>query len=250
MLTLIGRRSATTGRVEGQPALRRLRGRRDDRARRARGCSCAGGAARRAAGDRRAGRRCAALTLEALALGLLHGPAELLPVSSSGHVAARAVAAAAGRSPAGTARGARSSRSRCTPAPRAALAARSLRPLRGCGRALLAAARAAAGGRGLRARAADRGAARHAGDAGRGLLAGAAALALADRSPRDAPASATPDSRDGLALGCAQAAALVPGRLAQRRDARRGAGARLRPRGRLAALVRRSRCRCSPARRR
>ena len=31
-------------------------------------------------------------TRDALALGLLHGPAELLPISSSGHVARRAVA--------------------------------------------------------------------------------------------------------------------------------------------------------------
>ena len=61
---------------------------------------------------------------EAVALGLLHGPVELLPVSSSGHVAARAVAAGLGGEPRGRRDGARSSRSRCTPGRRAALRAR------------------------------------------------------------------------------------------------------------------------------
>src|SRR5829696_2304686 len=49
------------------------------------GCTCAGGAGARRPASRPPMRR---TDREALALGLLHGPAELVPVSSSGHVAA------------------------------------------------------------------------------------------------------------------------------------------------------------------
>ena len=50
------------------------------------GCSCGGGAGGRA--PRRAGRRCHALTSRPRSSGCCTGPVELLPVSSSGHVAA------------------------------------------------------------------------------------------------------------------------------------------------------------------
>ena len=78
-----------------------------------------------------------------------------------------------------------------------------------------------------------------------GLLVGAAALALADRVERD-----TPPRRPGLALGLAQAAALAPGRVADRRDARRRAGARATRGRRLRGCRSGSPGRCWPGRRR
>src|SRR6185312_6266775 len=84
--------------MEGRAALRRLRraraaGRRDRRVGRAPPARPRRGAAVRAARRRARARRRSdgvseSLPLrEALALGVLHGPAELLPISSSGHVA-------------------------------------------------------------------------------------------------------------------------------------------------------------------
>ena len=61
---------------------------------------------------------------EVVALGLIQGPAELLPVSSSAHVAALPLLLGWEHARAGRARGARRSRSRCTPAARSALAGR------------------------------------------------------------------------------------------------------------------------------
>ena len=85
MLTFIGKQAGDNWeKLEGQPALRRLRGRGDDRARRDLAVRPlapeAHGPSRRPASPppmRRA---------EAVALGLLQGPAELLPISSSAHV--------------------------------------------------------------------------------------------------------------------------------------------------------------------
>ena len=120
--------------------------------------------------------------------GCCTGPVELLPVSSSGHVAARAVAARAGRSP-GTARGARSSRSRCTRARRRALLVVSREPLRRPRPALLAAAVAPAGAR----RAACSSAGSRSGSGTPATLAAGPARrrgarwSLADRAPAGAP---------------------------------------------------------------
>ena len=171
--------------------------------------------------------------LRSLALGLLQGPAELLPVSSSGHVAALPWLLGWG-SPAGTARGARSSRSRCTPARRRAADRAAAER---CGARLLAAralslppAVARAG-----ARAPDRGAARDAGDARRRALAGVVG-AGARRSRAAGRAARRAGRADGAALGLAQAAALIPG---VSRTGATLAAARARgfaPRGRRAAL--------------
>ena len=76
-------RGGQLGRAQGQAALLRLRGRRASSSASS-GCSCAGAAAARR--PRPMPPPADALPLRhALALGLLHGPAELLPVSSSGH---------------------------------------------------------------------------------------------------------------------------------------------------------------------
>ena len=145
---------------------------------------------------------------EALALGLLQGPAELVPVSSSGHVAALPWLLrweVAGWD------GAR--RKQLEVALHAGAGAALLIVLRPKRVRPAAAGRrgAAAGGRRIRARAADRGTARHAGDAGR-RAARRRGRAGAGR-PLGGDASTQRDAgfRDGLALGCAQTAALMPG---------------------------------------
>jgi undecaprenyl-diphosphatase len=145
--------------------------------------------------------------LEALALGLLHGPAELAPVSSSGHAAALPwllgweVAAWEG-----------ARRKELEVALHAGTAAALLVVVRpGRVRAgLLAAAVLPPAVVGL---ALERWVEQRLGTPATlaaGLLAGGAALALADRSPA-ARGDAEADWRDGLALGLAQAAALIPG---------------------------------------
>jgi undecaprenyl-diphosphatase len=145
--------------------------------------------------------------LEALALGLLHGPVELVPVSSSGHVAALPWLLRweiAGWD------GAR--RKELEVALHSGSAAALLivarpdqvRPL------LLAAAFVPPAVIGLTLERAIEERLGTAETLAAGLLAGAAALVLADRAParrRAADASLA----DGLALGLAQAAALVPG---------------------------------------
>ena len=149
---------------------------------------------------------------ETVALGLLHGPAELLPISSSGHVAAlpwllgarharlggaeRKEVEVALHAGTGLALAARV-RPRGLPAP-------ARRP------AFLALATAPAALAGL---VLERPIEERLGTPGAlaaGLLAGSAALVAADRAARDRDAD---DARaaDALALGLAQACALVPG---------------------------------------
>ena len=152
-------------------------------------------------------------SLQVVALGLIQGAAELLPVSSSAHVAAVPQLLRLGGRGRGRRRGARSSRSRCT----SARWSRSRRRCGGCGR--------------TRARSRCRWRRRWSwatlferpieerlgGPAGlaSGLLLGAAALAAADRR---GGLRATHEglwtverSVAALALGLAQAAALWPG---------------------------------------
>ena len=62
-------------------------------------------------------RRAPAARRQALALGALHGPAELLPISSSGHIALVPWLLRLGLRPSSTPSCASRSRSRCTPAP-------------------------------------------------------------------------------------------------------------------------------------
>src|SRR4051812_3068694 len=144
---------------------------------------------------------------EALALGLLHGPVELIPVSSSGHVTA--VPWLLGWE---IARWDGERRKELEVALHAGTAAAllivlgppRLRPV------FLAAAVMPPGLAGL---ALERRIEQRLGTPATlaaGLLAGAAALVLADRTP---PARAARDATpaDGLVLGLAQAAALVPG---------------------------------------
>jgi undecaprenyl-diphosphatase len=146
---------------------------------------------------------------ETLALGLLHGPVELLPVSSSGHVAAvpwllrwevsrddgAARKALEVALHAGTAAAlltvSRETRAR----PRPALLAAAVLPPALAGLLLQERIEARLGTPGTLAA---------------GLLAGAAALLAADRAPatRDAAGAGW---RDGLWLGLAQCAALWPG---------------------------------------
>ena len=143
---------------------------------------------------------------EALALGLLHGPVELVPVSSSGHAAA--VPWLLGWEVAGW-DGAR--RKELEVALHAGTAAALLLVLRAPVRpALLAAAVVPPGLAGLLA---ERWIEARLGTPATlpaGLLAGAAALVLADRAPGGRRAGDA-GVRDGLWLGLAQAAALVPG---------------------------------------
>ncbi len=136
----------------------------------------------------------------AAALGLLHGPLELLPVSSSAHVALLSRPGGDGPEEAGRAKELE-----------VALHAGTLLAL-GPGRPrpwlVLAAAPAALAGALLEGPIQRRlGTAR---TLPGGLVLGALALALADRAaaPRRV---ARPTARDALALGLAQAAALVPG---------------------------------------
>jgi undecaprenyl-diphosphatase len=144
---------------------------------------------------------------EALALGLLHGPVELVPVSSSGHVAA--IPWLLGWEVAGW-DGERRKELEVALHAGTALALlivarpRRLRP------GLLAAAVLPPAIAGL---ALERPIEQRLGTPltlAAGLLAGAGALVLADRSP-SARAADDADVRDGLVLGLAQAAALIPG---------------------------------------
>lgn len=144
---------------------------------------------------------------EAIALGLLHGPAELVPVSSSGHVAA--LPWLLGWEVAGWDGARRKELQVALHAGTAAALLVVLRPARM--RPLLAAAALlppAVAGLALERRIEDR--------LGTpvtlaaGLLAGGAALVLADRAPA-LRGDGQADVADGLALGLAQAAALVPG---------------------------------------
>ena len=181
--------------------------------------------------------------LEAALLGLLHGPVELLPVSSSGHVAA--VPWLLGWEVAGW-DGER--RKELEVALHAGTAAALLLVLRGDVAALLRGlsrrrarrvrrgARPARGGR-AGARAADRAAA---GDARARWPRGCWRARWRWRSPISAPggrAAGSAGAADGLWLGLAQAAALVPGVSRNGATLAAGARARLRPSGGLAALV-------------
>jgi undecaprenyl-diphosphatase len=144
---------------------------------------------------------------EALALGLLHGPAELVPVSSSGHVAALPWLL---RMEVASWDGAR--RKELEVALHAGTAAALLivlRPARVRPRLLAAAVLPPALAGLLLERRIEQRLGTPATLAG-GLLAGGAALVLADRS-RATRADDEADALDGLALGLAQAAALVPG---------------------------------------
>lgn len=145
--------------------------------------------------------------LEALALGLLHGPAELVPVSSSGHAAALPWLwrwEVAGWD--GARRKELEVALHAGSAGALLLVARParLRPM------LLAAAflPPAVAGLALERRIEER--LGTPATLAAGLLAGGAALVLADRSPEVRSAE---DARvaDGIALGLAQAAALIPG---------------------------------------
>ena len=182
---------------------------------------------------------------EALALGLLQGPAELVPVSSSGHVAA--LPWLLRWEVAGWDGARRKELEVALHAGAGAALLILLRPKRVRPRA--AGRRgAAAGGRRTRARAADRGAARHAGDAGR--------RAARRRGARWCWPTARRRRVDDRDAGFARRprARLRPdrgadaGRLAQRRHARRSARARLRPRGRLAPVLGGRAARSWPAR--
>jgi len=144
---------------------------------------------------------------EALALGLLHGPVELAPVSSSGHVAA--LPWLLGWDVAGWDRERRKELEVALHAGTALALLLVARPRR-LRPALLAAAvlPPAVAGLALERRIEQR--LGTPGTLAAGLLAGGLALVLADRTPvtRDAAAAG---ARDGAWLGLAQAAALVPG---------------------------------------
>jgi undecaprenyl-diphosphatase len=144
---------------------------------------------------------------EALALGLLHGPVELVPVSSSGHVAA--VPWLLGWEVAGWEGARRKELEVALHAGTAAALLLVLRPARLRPR-LLAAAFGPPAVLGL---ALERRIEERLGTPvtlAAGLLAGGAALMLADRAAA-ARDDEEADVRDGLALGLAQAAALMPG---------------------------------------
>jgi len=146
---------------------------------------------------------------EAVALGLLHGPVELLPVSSSGHVTAvpwllgwEVSAEDGGRRKAlevalhaGTAAALVVVSRETLPHPRPALLAAAVGPPALAGLLLQERIEARLGTPGTLAA---------------GLLAGAGALLVADRAPAGRRA-ADADWRDGLLLGLAQCAALWPG---------------------------------------
>jgi undecaprenyl-diphosphatase len=154
---------------------------------------------------------------QATALGVLHGPAELLPISSSGHVTlvpwllgweyadldpalrkAFEVALHAGTAAALliALRGEIRATVRGFDRRRAAILALSFLPPAAAGYLL------------------ERPIEQHLGTPGTiaiGLVAGSAAMALADRAGATSRARAEASGRDGLALGIAQACALVPG---------------------------------------
>ena len=115
----------------------------------------------------------------------------------------------------------------------AARAGRLRRPPRGGRRALVR----PAGDRRLPLRVGDRDAARRPAATAAGLVAGAVAMAARRPRARRSAARARPAPLDGLALGIAQASALAPGRLAKRRHAGRGPGARVHPRAGQPALA-------------
>jgi undecaprenyl-diphosphatase len=147
----------------------------------------------------------------ALALGLLHGPAELLPVSSSAHVTL--LPWLAGRPLGGDAE--------LRKAFEVALHAGTAAALLLCARDRLAAAARrpalavlAAAPPALAGLAFERPIERRLGTpraVAAGLLAGAAAMAVADARGGERRLRADAGPGDGLALGLAQAAALVPG---------------------------------------
>ena len=167
---------------------------------------------------------------EAVALGLLQGPAELLP-----DLLVRARRAAARRRDAGR-RAARKEIEVALHLGTAVALALSERPAPRSG--LLAAATAPPALAGLRARAARS----RSGWARRRrsppvCWPARLAMVVADRTPARRGA-ARPGSADGAWLGLAQALGADPGRVAQRRHARRRPRARLRPRGRGGAVAR------------
>jgi undecaprenyl-diphosphatase len=144
---------------------------------------------------------------ETLALGLLHGPAELVPVSSSGHVAA--VPWLLGWEVAGWDGARRKELEVALHAGTAAALLLVLRPERVRARLLAAAfAPPAVVGLALERRIEER--LGTPATLAAGLLAGGAALVLADRAAAVRGADAA-GMRDGLALGLAQATALIPG---------------------------------------
>jgi undecaprenyl-diphosphatase len=145
--------------------------------------------------------------LEALALGLLHGPAELLPVSSSGHVAA--LPWLLGWEVAEWDGARRKELEVALHAGTAVALLKLLRPPRLRPRLLIAAVLPPAlAGLALERRIEER--LGTPATLAAGLLAGGAALVLADRS-RPTRRDEEADWRDGAALGLAQAAALIPG---------------------------------------
>ena len=144
---------------------------------------------------------------EALALGLLHGPAELLPVSSSGHVAA--LPWLLGWEVAGWDGARRKELEVALHAGTAAALLIVLRPERlRAGVVAAAFAPPAAVGLSLERRIEER--LGTPATLAAGLLAGGAALVLADRA-RGTRGDDDAGVRDGLALGLAQATALIPG---------------------------------------
>ena len=179
---------------------------------------------------------------EALALGALHGPAELLPISSSGHVAlvpwllsmryvelddelrkSFEVVVHAGTAAALliTLRDEVSGAVRDLNRRRLTLIALSFVPPAIVGYAL------------------ERPIERHLGTPGTiavGLLAGSVVMASADRAPQERHHDQA-GAVDALWLGVAQASALIPGRVAQRGHARGGAASRFHARGRQPALA-------------
>ena len=143
---------------------------------------------------------------EALLLGLLHGPAELVPVSSSGH--ATALPWLLGWEVAGWDGARRKELEVALHAGTAAALVLILRPPLRPG--LLAAAVVPPGLAGLLLERRIEERLGTPATLAAGLLAGAAALVLADRAP-EVRGAADAGVRDGLWLGLAQAAALVPG---------------------------------------
>ncbi len=140
--------------------------------------------------------------LETIALGLLQGPAELLPVSSTAHVEL------IGRRLGGYARLDAAGRKEVAVALHAGSALALMRLPRRPGLLALATAPPALAGLLLEGPVERRLSAP--GAVAAGLLAGSAAMVLADRRPQ-ARAAAEAGAADALALGLAQAAALAPG---------------------------------------
>ena len=171
--------------------------------------------------------------LEALALGLLHGPAELVPVSSSGHVAA--LPWLLRWEVAGWDGARRKELEVALHAGTAAALLIVLRPARVRPRVLVGALLPPAlAGLVLERRIEER--LGTPATLAAGLLAGGAALVLADRCARRAPRRRR-DRRRRPRARAGPGGRAGPGRLAQRRDAGRRPRARLRPRGRVAALL-------------